>query len=68
MLVRKANQEDPDQTASVLGLHCLSRPSWQATLVFQKCSNIYCTCYCITGYVGSTSDWFIQEHFRAGRS
>ena len=29
MLVRIANREDPDKTA--LGLHCLSRPFWQAT-------------------------------------
>ena len=33
MLVRIANREDPDQTASAnrqsdLGLHCLSRPYW----------------------------------------
>ena len=37
MLVRKANREDPDQTAvqkqSDLGLHCLSRPVWQITSV-----------------------------------
>ena len=34
MLVRIANNEDPDQTASEdLGLHCLSRPFWQATSV-----------------------------------
>ena len=26
MLIRIANREDPDQTASDLGLHCLSRP------------------------------------------
>ena len=35
MLARIANREDPDQTASSqqsdLGLHCLSRPFWQAT-------------------------------------
>ena len=29
MLIRIANREDPDQTASDLGLHCLSRPFWQ---------------------------------------
>ena len=38
LLVRIANREDPDQTASsemqsVLGLHCLSRPFWQAISV-----------------------------------
>ena len=34
-LVRIANREDPVQTAfeSRLGLHCLSRPFWQATSV-----------------------------------
>ena len=31
MLIRLANSEDPDQTASDLGLHCLSRPFCQAT-------------------------------------
>ena len=39
-LLRIANREDPDQTASSeaavkkqsdLGLHCLARPLWQAT-------------------------------------
>ena len=33
MLVRIANREDPDQTQSDLGLHCLSRPFWLATSV-----------------------------------
>ena len=38
LLVRIANREDLDQTASsemqsVLGLHCLSRPFWQAISV-----------------------------------
>ena len=34
ILVRIANREDSDQTASSdLGLPCLSRPFWQATLV-----------------------------------
>ena len=35
MLVRKANREDPDQTASeaIWGLHCLSKPFWQAISV-----------------------------------
>ena len=37
VLVRIANREDPDQTASQKqyngGLHCLSRPFWQATSV-----------------------------------
>ena len=35
MLVRIANREDPDQTASSpdLGLHCLSRPFYQAISV-----------------------------------
>ena len=41
MLVRLANREDPDQIASLeaakkqsdMGLHCLSRPLWQATSV-----------------------------------
>ena len=38
MLVRIANREDPDQTASFqkqfdLGLHCLSRLLWQETRV-----------------------------------
>ena len=31
MLVRMANKVDPDQTASDLGLPCLSRPFKQAT-------------------------------------
>ena len=31
MLVRLANREVPAQTASDLGLHCLSRPFWQTT-------------------------------------
>ena len=32
MLLRTANREDPDQTASSdLSLHCLSQPFWQAT-------------------------------------
>ena len=38
MLVRIANGENPDQTASeesYLGLCCLSRPFWQATVVFE---------------------------------
>ena len=34
MLVRIANREDPDQTASDLGLHCLSRPFLQAPTEF----------------------------------
>ena len=34
MLVRIANREDPDQTASSdLGLHHLSRRHWQAAIV-----------------------------------
>ena len=33
MLAGKANREDPDLTASDLGLFCLSRPLWQATSV-----------------------------------
>ena len=39
ILVRIANREDPDRTASEdslksdLGLHCLSRSFWQATSV-----------------------------------
>ena len=35
VLVRIANREDPDKTASPtdLGLFCLSRPFWQATSV-----------------------------------
>ena len=35
MLVRTANGEDPDQTASAsdLGMPCLSRPFWKATSV-----------------------------------
>ena len=33
MLARIANREDPDQTQSGLGLHCLSRPLWQALSV-----------------------------------
>ena len=32
MLVRIANSEDPDQTASS-GLYCLSQPFWQTTCV-----------------------------------
>ena len=30
MLVRIANREDPNQTASDLGLHRVLRPLWQA--------------------------------------
>ena len=33
MLVRTANREDPDETQSHQGLHCLLRPFWQATIV-----------------------------------
>ena len=34
MLLRIANRENPDQTASSdLGLHCLSSPFWQANSV-----------------------------------
>ena len=33
MFVRRASREDLDQTASDLGLHCLSRPFLQATNV-----------------------------------
>ena len=33
MLVRIANREDPDQTASNLGLQCLSKIFWQAISV-----------------------------------
>ena len=33
ILVRMASREDLDQTASDLGLHCLSRPFLQATSV-----------------------------------
>ena len=33
MLVRIANRDDPNHTASDQGLHCLSRPFWQATSV-----------------------------------
>ena len=33
MLLRIANREDPYQTASDLGLPCLSRPFWQANRV-----------------------------------
>ena len=33
MLVRIANREDPDQTASDPGLRCLPMPLWQATSV-----------------------------------
>ena len=34
MLVRIANREDPDQTASsYLGLHCLFKPFWQVISV-----------------------------------
>ena len=39
ILVRISNREDPDQTASSeavwqsdLGLHCMSRPFWQASV------------------------------------
>ena len=32
MLVRIANSEDPDQTASSLGLHCLGLCGWQLAL------------------------------------
>ena len=39
MLARIANREDPDETASKkqshLGLPCLSRPFWQATIAFK---------------------------------
>ena len=34
MLVRIENREDPGQTASDLSLHCLSRPLWQSTSVW----------------------------------
>ena len=34
MDVRIANREDPDQTASDLGMHCLSMLFWQATSVW----------------------------------
>ena len=33
MLVRIANREDADQTASDLNLRCLSRPFWQVICV-----------------------------------
>ena len=33
MLNRITNREDPDNTESNLGLHCLPRPSHQATSV-----------------------------------
>ena len=35
MLVRIANMDGPDQTASEsdLGVHCMSRPFWQATSI-----------------------------------
>ena len=33
ILVKMPNREDPDQTASDLGLFCLSRPFWQETSV-----------------------------------
>ena len=42
MLVRIANREDPDQTASSdekqsdMGLHCLSMPFLQTTLIVFK--------------------------------
>ena len=37
MPLRIANREDPDQTASDLGLHCLSRPFYgrQVLVVFE---------------------------------
>ena len=38
MLVRKANREVPGlmKKQSDLGLHCLSRPVWQATNMFPE--------------------------------
>ena len=33
MFIGIANWEDPDQSASDLGLHCLSRSFWQATSI-----------------------------------
>ena len=35
MLVRIANREDSDKTASDLGLRCLSRPFWLREQVFK---------------------------------
>ena len=43
MLVRITNREDPDQTPqkqSDLGLRYLSRPFWQATIVFEILENL----------------------------
>ena len=46
MLLRKANREDPDQTAS--GLPCLSRLLWQAITV-QNLHMMY-VCLCVVKY------------------
>ena len=54
--VRIANREDPDQTAdeeaviqSDLGLHCLSRPFWQATSTQNfKCFKILNTSFSLS--------------------
>ena len=41
-LVKKANSEVPDQTASSdLGLQCLSRPFWQNWLICLICPQKY---------------------------
>ena len=45
MLVRIANREDPFQSAD-LGLHCLSKPFWQANIVqnfrtFSVCNDVH---------------------------
>ena len=45
MDVRITNREDPDQTASDPGMHCLSRLFWQATSIqnfrtFTKVTNV----------------------------
>ena len=45
MLIRIANREDPVQTASSdLGLHCLSRPFWQAASIRNFITfTVYCS-------------------------
>ena len=48
MLVRKANREDPDQTASDLGLHNLSRSL--ATKLEDSAFKVLRTCLLLTDF------------------
>ena len=41
MLVKIESREDPDQTASDLGLHSLSRSFWQVSSVSSNFSLLY---------------------------